>query len=307
MKTAPALRPPAYIGYSALCIASLALLACSRPAPAPSPAASGAPGPAVAAPPSATPAAAPSIKRLELDTAADAFRHVLRLGPKVLAIGETHAPADVTGVESSTKRFARDLLPVAAPSAKTLVLELWVADPKCNRAQVAQVQKGTQEVTQNQAKTNPSEFMVLGSEAKRLGVMPKILVPSCDEYAGILDAGGRDIETMLRMIARLSEAEIKKGLAAHPDAMVLAYGGAMHNDVSPAKGREDFSFGPSLAAATGDRYVELDLIVPEFVRDTEAWRALPWYAAFDAKAHGKKAVLFETGPRSFVLVFPKSS
>lgn len=300
------LRPLPYIGHFAASFAALALLqACSRGASVPAPAASAAPSSSSVA--SAPPAAPAPVKRTEFDTAADAFRHVLETKPKVLAVGETHAPADVASVESSTKRFARDLLPIVAPGAKTLVLELWVADPKCNRAQVAQVQKGTQEVTQNQAKSNPSEFMVLGSEAKRLGVMPKILVPSCDEYAGILDAGGRDIETMLRMIARLSAAEIEKGLAAHPDAMVLAYGGAMHNDVSPVKGREDFSFGPSLSAATGDRYVELDLIVPEFVRDTDAWRALPWYASFDPKIHGKKAVLFETGPRSFVLVFPKSS
>jgi len=302
------LRPPPYIGHPAAVFAVISLVAaCSRTASVPAPAASAAPSSSTLATASATTAASSPVKRTEFDTAADAFRHVLETKPKVLAVGETHAPADVAAVESSTKRFARDLLPLVAPGAKTLVLELWVADPKCNRAQVAQVQKGTQEVTQNQAKSNPSEFMVLGTEAKRLGVMPKILVPSCDEYAGILDAGGRDIETMLRMIARLSEAEIKKGLAAHPDAMVLAYGGAMHNDVSPVKGREDFSFGPSLSAATNDHYVELDLIVPEFVRDTEAWRALPWYASFDPKTHGKKAVLFETGPRSFVLVFPKSS
>lgn len=302
------MRQLPYIGHFATPFAVVALLAaCSREASAPAPVPTGGPSASSASSASASPPTSPPLKRTEFDTAADAFRHVLATKPKVLAVGETHAPADVAAVESSTKRFARDLLPIVAPGAKTLVLELWVADPKCNRAQVAQVQKGTQEVTQNQAKSNPSEFMVLGSEAKRLGVMPKILVPSCDEYAGILDAGGRDIETMLRMIARLSEAEIKKGLAAHPDAMVLAYGGAMHNDVAPVKGREDFSFGPSLSAATGDHYVELDLIVPEFVRDTEAWRALPWYASFDPKTHGKKAVLFETGPRSFVLVFPKSS
>ncbi len=299
------MRPPPYIGHFTRFAAFALVGACSRAAAVPAPTPSTAPSSSLAA--SAALPPAPPPKRTEFDTAADAFRHVLETKPKVLAVGETHAPADVAAVESSTKRFARDLLPIVAPSAKTLVLELWVADPQCNRAQVAQVQKGTQEVTQNQAKSNPSEFMVLGGEAKRLGVMPKILVPSCDEYAGILDAGGRDIETMLRMIARLSEAEIKKGLAAHPDAMVLAYGGAMHNDVAPAKGREDFSFGPSLSAATGDHYVELDLIVPEFVRDTEAWRALPWFASFDPKTHGKKAVLFETGPRAFVLVFPKSS
>ena len=58
-----------------------------------------------------------------------------------------------------------------------------------------------------------------------------------------------------------------------PDRLVVAYGGAMHNDLLPREGRADFSFGPSLAEATGGQYVELDLVIPEQIKDTDAWRA----------------------------------
>ena len=91
------------------------------------------------------------------------------------------------------------------------------------------------------------------------------------------------------------------------DKLVLLYGGALHNDLAPRAGREAFSFGPELKAHTGGRYVELDLIVPEFIKDTETWRALPWYSHFDPKRAPEKTTLYNPSPGSYVLIFPRSS
>jgi hypothetical protein len=89
--------------------------------------------------------------------------------------------------------------------------------------------------------------------------------------------------------------------------MVVLYGGALHNDLAPKPGREPWSFGPDLARATGGRYVELDVFVPESIQDTESWRAFAWYSRYDPAAHGGGAVLFRTAPSTFTLIFPRSA
>jgi hypothetical protein len=50
------------------------------------------------------------------------------------------------------------------------------------------------------------------------------------------------------------------------------------------------------------RYVALDLIVPEFIKQTDVWRALPWFEHYDARRLAGRAVLFSPAPASFVLV-----
>ena len=118
---------------------------------------------------------------------------------------------------------------------------------------------------------------------------------------------------MLSMIARLTARDVgalldkDAGAAAGPEKMIVAYGGAMHNDAAPRPGHEAWSFGPALLAKAGGRYVELDLIVPELVKDTDAWKAQPWYPHYKAEAHAGETLLFTTGPQSFALVFPQTA
>ena len=110
---------------------------------------------------------------------------------------------------------------------------------------------------------------------------------------------------MLEIIARLSAAEVTKALPADNEP-VLVYGGAMHNDLFPRAGHERWSFGPELDRVTAHRYVELDLIVPEMISESDAWMAQPWYADYDARAQGHKAILFRTRPALVRADFPAS-
>jgi hypothetical protein len=239
-------------------------------------------------------------------SAVEAFAWVLAEQPRVLAVGEAHAQQEGPKADSSTKRFMDQLLPRLAPRASDLVIELWLANGACGKVE-QKVKQQQSAVTAPQAATNQSEFLELGQRAKALGIMPHALVPSCEQYQKIAGAGAGDIAEMLAMIASVTERDVKELLQKRAvDRLIVAYGGAMHNDLAPREGREDFSFGPALSAATGGRYVELDLVIPEQIKDTEAWRALPWYSHYSREKAGPGAYLYSWAPHAYTLLFPKA-
>jgi hypothetical protein len=238
----------------------------------------------------------------------DAFRYVLAMKPRVLAVGEAHAQRGTEGIASSTRRFMEDFLPTLAGRTSGLVLELWLGEPKCGKV-IETVHEQQKPVTATQAKTNPNELVALGDRAYALGIRPYPLRPSCEEYGPIADAGADAVPKMLELIARLSQARLEGLLSATDagaDSLVLAYGGALHNDVSPARGKESFSFGPAMVRATHGRYVELDVIVGDYVRNEEPWTSLPWVSTYLAMPATNKTLLFHQGPSSYVLVFPRT-
>jgi hypothetical protein len=236
--------------------------------------------------------------------AADAFDYVLQEQPRVLAVGEAHAQSDGPKVASATRRFMDGLLPHLAPRASDLVIELWLANGSCGKVE-QQVKQQQGEVTAPQAATNQNEFVELGHRAKALGVMPHALVPSCEQYQKIAGAGADDIEEMLTMIKTVTARDVQQLLLERsPERLIVAYGGAMHNDLAPREGRAAFSFGPELAEATHGAYVELDLIIPEQIKETDAWRSLPWYAHYSRETAGSDAILLSWAPHAYALVFP---
>ena len=241
------------------------------------------------------------------DSPEAAFARVLEDQPAVLAIGETHAQRDFDG-PSTTERFTDKLLPMLRGRSKDLVVELWVGNPSCNGSQkraMKQVASAQAEVTTSQRPKNQSEFVALYNAARKNDMKAHVLVPPCDDYEKIVHAPD-DLDAMLEIIARLSAAEVTKSLPTSTEP-VLVYGGAMHNDLVPRPGHERWSFGPELDRATDHRYVELDLIVPEMISESDAWMAQPWYMHYDPRAQGKKAILFRTRPRSYALIFPRAS
>ena len=250
---------------------------------------------------------------LWFDTPELALAHVLADKPLVLGVGESHAQKGTEGVRSVTVRFRESLLPQLAPLASDIVIELWDVDPKCRKTQagakdVGNVAEKQTDVTKSQTAANPAEFLALGRRSKELGVEPHKLVPSCDEYARIARARGDDaIALMLQMLTQLTAKQARAFYDHNRDAglgkMVVTYGGAMHNDLEPPAERADWSFGPELSKAAAGNYTELDLIVPEYIRDTAAWKAMSWYGHFDRDRSRDKVTLFTPTPRSHVLVF----
>lgn len=257
-------------------------------------------------PASAAPRACGELGCLRFDSADHAFEHVLQSEPRVLGIGEAHAQKGAGNVASSTKRFMDDMLPKLAGKASDLVIELWVSAGNCGTVE-KQVEKQQRPVTESQAVTNQGEFVELGHRAKALGIQPHALVPSCDEYRAIASAGPSDVDRMLEMIATATARQIEALLAKRNRGMIVAYGGALHNDLAPRAGREHWSFGPRLDELTQGAYVELDLIVPEFVKDTESWRAFPWFSAYQSVGDRSGVLLFAPEARAFTLIFARAA
>src|SRR5206468_2645896 len=154
------------------------------------------------------------------------------------------------------------------------------------------------------------EVETMMSKAYDLGLHNHILALECDEYRSMLDDHGElDAEKSLRMVREKVEAKAtelrEKGEAGIDEKLLVLYGGALHNDLYPSPDWAEDSFGPSLSAATKDRYLELDLLVPQYVEKDEDLLKQSWFAPALALAAKGKAVLVEPRARSLILVFPR--
>jgi hypothetical protein len=129
------------------------------------------------------------------------------------------------------------------------------------------------------------------------------------QYQSIEQAGEDRLPAMLSVIATTTARMARRALGgverSGTPQIVLAYGGALHNDLYPDDVRRPWSYGPDLWQATSGGYVALDLVVPESIRDSPAWRRLPWYEAYrEAVLPAGATILMEPEPSSYVLFFP---
>jgi hypothetical protein len=289
------------------------------PASSPAAPAASAPAPSATPAPSVAPSAAASAGRpcgaLDcrlFDAPEDALAVVLASKPLVLGVGEAHAQKGMEGVDSAAKRFTERLLPALRGRASDLVVELMLPPKGCQHAEAEkEVRVQQHEVTKHQAEGNQSEYVTMGDAARKLGVIPDALRPSCADLEEAARAGDGAVVKMLETIARLAGAKAKELVARNgklgADRMVVLYGGALHDKADPKPDRAAWSFGPALIEATGGRYVELDVFVPESIQDTDAWKSFAWYPHYDRAAHGGATALFRTGPSSWALIFPSSA
>lgn len=239
-----------------------------------------------------------------------AFSRVLDSLPRVLGIGEAHALLGTEAIESATRRFVRNFLPLLEGKASDIVVELLIPNPKCNK-ETAKAREEQKVVTERQASTDQNDYVVLAKQARAHGIRAHALEPTCDDLGRIAVAGKDAVVASLDVITRLSRETLERlyqrNVTENDARIVVAYGGAMHNDSSPRPGREQWSFGPALQQMTGGKYVDVDLIVPEFISDSPAWKSLPWVGAFDTNAHPGATTLLSPSAGSFVLIFPRTT
>jgi hypothetical protein len=252
----------------------------------------------------------------QYDSPREAFLDALAMAgaPLVLGVGEAHAPKGAT-VPSAARRFTDDLLPALAGRASDLLVELMMPPGGCVDA-VAEVRRDQEPVTSRHAETDADEYVAMGARARAVSIIPDMLRPTCADMGAIQHAGPDVIDVSLTTIARLSGAQAA-GLADR-DArsgldrgkIVVLYGGALHNDLSPPPEFARWSYAPELDAHVQGRFAAIDLVVPEFIGLDETWARLPWWPYYEQNYKsgrlGRKATLFRTGPRSFTLIFATS-
>ena len=145
------------------------------------------------------------------DTVEQAFAFVLESNPRVLAVGETHAPRGTEGIDSAVTRFTSLLLPLVADRAKALVVELPISDGHCGSTE-QKLAKIREEVSREQSEKNPNEYVQLATTARDLGIVPYPLRLTCDQFATIAKAGPDDIPAALTIIAEAMERQVKRCL-----------------------------------------------------------------------------------------------
>jgi len=285
----------------------ITLVACGKggdapPKPAPKPAV--ARDAAVALPP----APAAPLETTSFDTLAAALAATLPADAKVIGFGELHARTDRQQVTSALARFTTEAVPALAPKLSDLVIETWVVDPKCGR-KAAEVTTKV-EMTMRRPRATRSEVGDLAETARKAKVQPHAMTVTCEDYATIAPNDTVDPEALLslatRELGRLVEAAVKTPSKAGGPARgwIAVYGGALHNDRFPAEGVEEWSYAAKADAATGDKFVEVDLVVPELAATDPASLRQPWFPLVETAT--TQTTVWKRGERSFVFVLPKS-
>jgi hypothetical protein len=229
-----------------------------------------------------------------------ALRAVIPDGARVIGFGELHARTDRAQVPSALARFTRDGLPAIADRLSDLVVETWVVDGACGSAAAHATAKV--EATMRRPIETKSEITVLAEAAFSAMIQPHAMRITCADYDRIVPHGGEMApEAMLALTTR-ELGRIVTEAVAHRDhepghrPWIAVYGGALHNDRFPEPSVAEWSYAARADAATGDRFVEIDLIVPELAEADETSRRAPWFplvASTDGKLHA-----FKRGERS---------
>lgn len=236
------------------------------------------------------------------DSAAAALVEILKTKPRVLGLGEFHNLESSAAVRSALSRFNDELLDVIAPQTSHLVLETWSVDPTCGK-QAAQVTRSIASVIER-PKNTENEMLRLMRKAKAFGISGHVLQFDCDEYTTLLGKEGLDVEALLTMVsAKLGESAARAAKESTPGTLIVVYGGATHNNLSPYKGLESWSYAPALAQLI-DGFVEIDLYVPELVADDPVLTQEAWYPLL-AQARSDKVILIRREPGSYILLLRK--
>jgi hypothetical protein len=249
----------------------------------------------------------------------EALKVALAGNPVVVAFGELHQTTATSRVPSALSRFTAEIVPAFADRFSHVVIETWVTDGRCGAVETA-VTADVQKTTERPAATE-TEIEALIRTAAARAVVPRILKITCADYAEMRPADGRvDYDRTLRITAQALQTAIARALrergrvgseatSGQPRPSIAVYGGALHNDVRPDPDLAAYSYAPGILAATLGRYVEIDLIVPAYVRasatslaqaQSQGW----WRPYLRARGVGVTTVLIRRGPRSFVIVFP---
>jgi hypothetical protein len=263
--------------------------------------------PAKAAPDADVPESEPGLETYP--TLSEAARAVLARSrsAEVIGFGEIHQSRADVKVMSSLRRFTAYVLPQLRDlGVSDLVIETWAPAGQCG-AQEREVADDVAETTERPASTE-NEVISMIRTARAYDLRVHILAMGCEDYEGLFVEGEVDYDRLLRVLTRLLRekvdwvraAQVKAGIV--PPRPIAVYGGSLHNELYPVEETAGYSYAPALSQALGGRYVEIDLLVPEFIEGDRLLGREAWYPAFLRNRSPDRALVFERGPSSYVII-----
>ncbi|MBL8025629.1 MAG: hypothetical protein JNL74_04425 [Fibrobacteres bacterium] len=253
-----------------------------------------------------------SCKRFKSEEAA--FLHILKQSnPEIIAFGEYHQQEETSHISSTLSRFMKSILPILSSTTSDIIIETWIPDGNCGKAE-EQASAGIEE-TISRPETTQDELVDLIIKSDSLKIKPHILKLSCEEYDNmLLEDGDLDYDTLMNLVTRkISEKACSlfnlNVVDIERKQRVIIYGGAMHNDVKPDSGYEDFSFADKLQKSTKGSYLEIDLIVPEFAEaaSDSLMQTEEWYKIMHKNANPNSVLLINPRPYQYIIVLKSTS
>ncbi len=237
--------------------------------------------------------------------------------PLVVGFGEYHQVDNGEDIKitSTISRFSR-MISTVSGRATDLIVETWVFDGSCLEEQ-NEIASEVEEIIDRPQETK-SELVKLIEKAKILRVHPHILNMPCEKYESLRDSSGSiDNYALLELVTdQIIEkyGEIKKvrdeedNRLASQEKLILLYGGALHNDLFPDEGWEFASYANKMAEITEDRFTEIDLYVPEFIKGDEELHKKGWHKSY--KKHLKNCnssyMVIERSDKSYIIILQQS-
>jgi hypothetical protein len=244
------------------------------------------------------------VEILAFDTPADAMRSLWEKKPRVVAFGEYHEIKGAAQAKPAITHFTEEIL-ASVPAASDVIVETWITTGNCGATEKQVVQKVETET--KRPETTETDIVKLVRLAKEKGHTPHILELTCDEYKSIQKAGGElDYVNLLTVVTSQLTRKIESRLKLKRPS-VIVYGGALHNDVFPRKELASFSFAKKITKATGNKYLEIDLYVPEYIESDAEITKQDWYRQYKEQAAAGKTLRIKRGDSSYILMFPRGN
>lgn len=237
-----------------------------------------------------------------------AIQAINRSKPRVIGLGELHVRTDRPApAVSALARFSSEVLPAIGDRVSDVVVETWTVDPKCQRGVAA---TRTIETSMKRPPTTKSEIGLLFGVTRERSITAHVMRLTCDDLAALASGGTVDAERLLALVTRELERVTRSAVRYRDERhearpLILVYGGALHNDLYPFESTKDWSYALAVDAATGGRYVEVDVYAPELVEGDPMYTSQPWYPLV-ARADSRGVMLIERAPRSYLALLPRS-
>jgi hypothetical protein len=259
---------------------------------------------------------------------------LIETDPVVVGFGEWHQTSATATIAPTLRRFTDQVLPELGPRLSHFIVETWMTSGRCGPVEEA-VTRGIASSIDRPAATEDDIADALRAAHGR-GAAPRILTMSCDDYRAMRGTSGPsdrastspttssseldlDFDRTLRLTGDALRRTIETALLERarpgprpgpppvPRPMVAVYGGALHNDVYPLPGLESYSYARSIRFATLGRYLEIDLVIPEYAETSPLLRAQDWWSVYRHVRRAGRATRIRRGPGAFVIVFPAAA